>query len=293
VSIDGNGRRVAADPYRGTIAAVLECASNLACVGAEPLGATNNLNFGNPEKPHIAWQLAESVRGLGDACRALDTPVVGGNVSLYNEGVRGPIYPTPVIGMVGRLPDARRAAPMGFARAGDWVALAGAFLPSLAGGELEKLHGEPLPDGLGDIDLEAVRAAQLAVREAVRAGALASAHDVAEGGLAVALSECCLAGRLGAAIELPDESLDGPAAPAGRALSARGRINVALFGEGCGGFLVSGGEAALLELGRAVPVRTIGTVGGDTLTIALAGERMTVSLAELAHAHRRLEELFR
>ena len=105
VSIDGNGRRVAADPYRGTIEAVLECAANLACVGAEPLGLTNCLNFGNPEKPHIAWQLTEAVRGLGDACRALGVPVVGGNVSLYNEGADGPIYPTPVVGMVGELPD--------------------------------------------------------------------------------------------------------------------------------------------------------------------------------------------
>ena len=114
VAIDGNGRRVAADPYHGTIAAMLECAANLACVGAEPLGVTNNLNFGNPEKPHIAWQLTEAVRGLGDACRALDVPVTGGNVSLYNESAPpgGPIYPTPVIGMVGRLPDARaRRAP--------------------------------------------------------------------------------------------------------------------------------------------------------------------------------------
>ena len=93
--IDCNGRRVAADPYRGTIEAVLECASNLACVGAEPLGTTNNLNFGNPEKPHIAWQLTESVRGLGDACRALAAPIVGGNVSLYNEGPAGPIYRRP------------------------------------------------------------------------------------------------------------------------------------------------------------------------------------------------------
>jgi phosphoribosylformylglycinamidine synthase len=293
VSIDGNGRRVAADPYRGTFAAVLECASNLACVGAEPLGVTNNLNFGNPEKPHIAWQLDESVRGLGDACRALGTPVVGGNVSLYNEGVHGPIYPTPVIGMVGRLPDARRAAQMGFGRAGDAVALAGAFAPSLGAGELEKLYGAPLPDGLAEVDLEAVRAAQLAVREAVRAGALASAHDVAEGGLAVALSECCLAGRLGAAIELPDESLGGPRAPARRAVSARARTNVALFGEGCGGFLVSGEEAALLELAGVVPVRMIGTVGGDSLTLVFAEERLTVSLAELAQAHRSLEELFR
>ena len=105
VAIDGNGRRVAADPYRGTIEAVLECAANLACAGAEPLGLTNCLNFGNPEKPHIAWQLTESVRGLGDACRALGIPVVGGNVSLYNEGAEGPIYPTPVVGLVGELPD--------------------------------------------------------------------------------------------------------------------------------------------------------------------------------------------
>ncbi|MFZ2113009.1 MAG: phosphoribosylformylglycinamidine synthase subunit PurL, partial [Solirubrobacteraceae bacterium] len=116
VSIDCNGRRVAADPYTGTVAAVLECASNLACVGARPLGTTNNLNFGNPEKPHIAWQLTEAVRGLGDACRALRAPIVGGNVSLYNEGASaGPIYPTPVIGMVGELPDVRAAGRSGFA----------------------------------------------------------------------------------------------------------------------------------------------------------------------------------
>jgi phosphoribosylformylglycinamidine synthase subunit PurL len=292
MSIDGNGRRVAADPYRGTFAAVLECASNLACVGAEPLGTTNNLNFGNPEKRHIAWQLTESVRGLGDACRALDAPVVGGNVSLYNEGIRGPIYPTPVIGMVGRLPDARRAGQMGFAHAGDAIAVAGAFAPSLAAAELEKLHGEPLPDGLPDVDLEGVRAAQRAIREAVRAGALASAHDIAEGGLGVALAECCVAGRLGAYIELPHDWSGERAAGAGRAAPLRGRINTALFGEGSGGFLLSGAEPVLLELATAVPVRMIGAVGGDTLTIAITDERLTVTLAELAQARRRLEELF-
>ena len=202
VSIDGNGRRVAADPYRGTVAAVLECAANLACVGAEPLGTTNNLNFGNPEKAHIAWQLTESVRGLGDACRALEAPIVGGNVSLYNEGATGPIYPTPVIGMVGRLPDARRAGRLGFQRAGEEIALVGPFAPSLAASELEKLRGEPLPDGLPEFDLDAVRAAQIAVRDAVRAGTLSSAHDIAEGGLAIALAECCLAGRVGGEVEL-------------------------------------------------------------------------------------------
>src|SRR5947209_9489675 len=132
VSIHCNGRRVAADPYRGTVEAVLECSANLACVGAEPLGTTNNLNFGNPEKPHIAWQLSESVRGLGDACRALRAPIVGGNVSLYNEGPSGPIYPTPVIGMVGLLPDATRAGCLGFQNEGDAVALLGPFDPSTA-----------------------------------------------------------------------------------------------------------------------------------------------------------------
>ena len=200
MSIDCNGRRVAADPYRGTIEAVLECAANLACVGAQPLGTTNNLNFGNPEKPHIAWQLAESVRGLGEACRAAQAPIVGGNVSLYNEGATaGPIYPTPVIGMVGRLPDATRAGRLGFMRAGDAIALVGwnEDAPALAASELAKLRGEPLPDGLPAIDLDAVLATQAAVRDAVRSGALASAHDIAEGGLAVALAECCLAGRAG------------------------------------------------------------------------------------------------
>ena len=118
VSIDGNGRRVACDPYRGAVEAVLECSANLACVGAEPLGLTNCLNFGNPEKPHIAWQLTRAVAGLGDACRALGVPVVGGNVSLYNEGGGGPILPTPVVGMVGELPDAARAGRLGFAQAG-------------------------------------------------------------------------------------------------------------------------------------------------------------------------------
>ena len=94
---------------------MLECSANLACVGAEPLGLTNCLNFGNPEKPHIAWQLTRAVAGLGDACRAFGIPVVGGNVSLYNEGAEGPIYPTPVVGLVGELPDARRSGRLGFA----------------------------------------------------------------------------------------------------------------------------------------------------------------------------------
>ena len=115
VAIDGNGRRVACDPYAGAVEAVLECAQNLACVGAEPLGLTNCLNFGNPEKPNVAWQLDRAVLGLADACLALRVPVVGGNVSLYNETEQGPIYPTPVVGMVGELPDAGEGSGTGAA----------------------------------------------------------------------------------------------------------------------------------------------------------------------------------
>src|SRR5205807_3311654 len=130
VSIDGNGRRVACDPRRGAAEAVYECAANLACVGAEPLGLTNCLNFGNPEKPEIAWQLTEAVEGIAEACEALGIPVVGGNVSLYNESPDGPIYPTPVIGMVGKLPDASKAGRLGFLQEGDAIAIVGDFEPS-------------------------------------------------------------------------------------------------------------------------------------------------------------------
>src|SRR5205085_11363301 len=196
-AIDGNGRRVACDPYTGTVEAVLECAANLACVGAEPLGLTNCLNFSNPEKPHVAWQLTESVRGLGDVCRRLGIPVVGGNVSLYNEGPDGPIYPTPVVGMVGWLPDPAAAPGVGFAREGDHIVLVGAFEPSLFGSELEKLSGA-LAASLPPADLPRHVAALAAIRDLVRRGGLSSAHDVADGGVAVALTESCIAGGVGA-----------------------------------------------------------------------------------------------
>jgi phosphoribosylformylglycinamidine synthase subunit PurL len=280
VSIDANGRRVAADPYTGTVAAALECASNLACAGAEPLGTTNNLNFGNPEKPHIAWQLTEAVRGLGDACRALGAPIVGGNVSLYNEGLEGPIYPTPVVGMVGELPDVARAGRLGFAAEGDAIALVGwRAAPSLAASELAKLRGEPLPGGLAEIDVAHVVGVQAAIRDAVRAGALRSAHDVAEGGLLVALAECCLAGGLGARVELGAPT--APATPWER-----------LFGEQAGGFVVSGPAAALAALGERVPAELIGTVGGDALEVRLGNEHVRAGLAELRAAHAALGALF-
>jgi phosphoribosylformylglycinamidine synthase len=273
-SIDCNGRRVAADPYRGAMEAVLECSANLACVGAEALGTTNNLNFGNPEKPHIAWQLTEAVRGLGEACRALRAPIVGGNVSLYNEGATGPIYPTPVIGMVGRLPDAARAGRMGFRDDGDAIAVVGPFAPSLDASELSKLRGQWLPDALPGFDLQEIIAAQRAVRDAVRSGEIASAHDIAEGGLAVALAECCLAGSIGARIDLGDEPVQEDD----------------LFGEAPGGFLLSGPAGVLSALGALTPVRLIGTVAGGSLRFARPV--FELSLDDLKAAHGALAELF-
>jgi phosphoribosylformylglycinamidine synthase subunit PurL len=280
VSIDGSGRRVACDPYTGAVEAVLECTANLACAGAEPLGLTNCLNFGNPEKPHIAWQLTEVIRGLGDACRALHVPVVGGNVSLYNESGDGPIYPTPVVGMVGELPDAARAGRSGFARAGDAVGFAGPFRPRLAGSELAKLRGEPLPDGLEAIDVGVLRAVQEAIRDAVRDGSLSSAHDVAEGGFLVAVAESCLAGGLGALLDL------GPVQDADE-------LERMLFGESPGaGFVVSGPPEALERLGERVALDIFGTVGGDALDVTSGDVRITATLDELREAHSALTALF-
>ncbi len=279
-SIDGNGRRVAADPYWGTVGNALECAANLAAVGAQPLGTTNNLNFGNPEKPHIAWQLTEAVRGLGDACRALEAPIVGGNVSLYNEGADGPIYPTPVVGMVGVLPDPARAGRLAFAREGDAIALVGwdgePGSASLAASELAKLRGEPLPDGLVPVDLDAAVAVLDAVRDAVRGGELSSAHDIAEGGLLVAVAESALAGGLGASLDLGDVD----------------DVWTALFGERSAGFVVSGDRAALERLGERGPVTLIGTVGGDALEVAVADLRERWPLSALREANAALAPLF-
>jgi phosphoribosylformylglycinamidine synthase subunit PurL len=242
VSIDCNGRRVACDPRAGAAEAVYESAANLACVGATPLGLTNCLNFGNPEKPHVAWQMVEAVDGIVEACEALGVPVVGGNVSLYNEAPTGPIFPTPVIGMVGRLPDASRAGRLGFAGAGDAIALAGAFEPSTAGSELAKLLGHEPAGALAPTDKQAVRDAHERVRLGVNAGALHNAHDIAEGGLAVALAECCIAGRIGATVRVP-EALDPFAEALGRA------------------FVVSGPPEVLDGL------TIIGQVGGDRLEL--------------------------
>jgi len=280
VSIDGNGRRVACDPYRGTIEAVLECAQNLACVGAEPLGLTNCLNFGNPEKPAVAWQLDRAVQGIADACIQLGIPVVGGNVSLYNETDSGPIYPTPVVGLVGELPDPERAGGVALAE-GDAVALAGPFAPSVAGSELAKVRGE-LGPGLPGVELADHVAALAFVRDAVRAGGVTAVHDVSEGGVACTLAEMAIAGGVGAACDLD---------PLVEERGASGET--AAFGEGPGGYLIAGPAEALASLAEAasaagVAFWRIGRAGGDELRISAAELELSVSLAAAESAWRSL-----
>ncbi|HET8823211.1 MAG TPA: phosphoribosylformylglycinamidine synthase subunit PurL [Thermoleophilaceae bacterium] len=260
VSIDGNGRRVAVDPYTGAVEAVLECARNLAAVGAEPLGLTNCLNFGNPEKPHIAWQLTRAVEGLRDACLALGVPVVGGNVSLYNEGGGGPIYPTPIVGMVGKLPEPESVPRAGFAEEGHAIALVGMFEPALEASELEKLRGR-LGRDLPPLDIAAHADALVRVRAAVRSGAFPTAHDISEGGLACALAECCIEGGIGARVALDGDD------------------DAALFGESPGGVIVAGPREAVEQLDGAT---VIGEVGGDALEI---DGSLSVSVAALRAAY--------
>jgi phosphoribosylformylglycinamidine synthase len=270
IAIDGNGRRVACDPYLGTVEAVLECAQNLACAGAEPLGLTNCLNFGNPEKPTVAWQLDRSTRALADACEALGVPVVGGNVSLYNETEDGPIYPTPVVGMVGELPDPERAGGLAL-REGDAIALVGPFAPSPAGSELAKLRGE-LGPGLPEASIGDVAAAIRLVRDAVRDASVSAAHDISDGGLACALAEMAIAGGVGGEVDIDGIAEDEL---------------TALFGEGVGGFVVTGDRATLETLGAGeVAVRVIGRAGGDRLRIG----SLDVLVADAERAWRSLGE---
>jgi phosphoribosylformylglycinamidine synthase len=281
IAIDGNGRRVACDPHAGAVEAVLECAQNLACVGAEPLGLTNCLNFGNPEKPAVAWQLDRAVAGLAEACEALSIPVVGGNVSLYNETEQGPIYPTPVIGMVGELPDPARV-PGAALSAGDELVLVGPFSPSLAGSELVKLRGE-LAAGLPTIPIEDAAAALGFVRAVVRDGTATAAHDVSDGGLACAIAEMAIAGGVGAAIEL--DAL----------VELRGCSGeTALFGEGPGGFVLAvaagAGEGLASRAGDAgVSAVALGTADGDRLEISAAEREASVALADAERAWRSLQ----
>jgi phosphoribosylformylglycinamidine synthase len=261
---------------------VLECAQNLACVGADPLGLTNCLNFGNPEKPNVAWQLERSVRGLADACLALGVPVVGGNVSLYNETEQGPIYPTPVVGMVGELPDPARAPGLA-PREGDRLILVGPFSPSLAGSELAKQRGE-LDAGLPQPSIAAIADTLGLVRDLVRDGVPSAAHDVSDGGLACALAEMAIAVGSGIEVDLdPLVELRG------------GSGETCLFGEGPGGIVLAvtaEGAAKLMERARVAGVEAveIGTVSGEGISIAAAERDVSVALADAERAWRSLDQ---
>jgi phosphoribosylformylglycinamidine synthase len=274
LTIDGNGRYCRLDPFTGAQIAVAEAARNLVATGARPLAVTDCLNFGNPDRPEVYWQLQRAVAGIAAACRALEMPVVSGNVSLYNESeAAGSIDPTPVIGMVGLLPDAVRRLDPALRADGDLVLLVGRTGNDLGGSEYVKvLHGqvEGRPPAL---DLDRERAAQAFVLEAARAGLLRSAHDVAEGGMLVALAECCLLGGRGVRC--------GPLQPGGEV-----RLDAAFFGESQGRFVVSATSEATSELQRlarahGADLAPLGVVGGDA--VEFEGQ-LRVPLADLREA---------
>ncbi len=285
---DANQAVGAIDPWLGAVLSVAEATRNISITGARPLGVTNCLNYGDPTRPEAFWQLREGVRGLADACLALDLPVTGGNVSLYNESPRGAIAPTPEIGVVGLLEDVGRLVGPEFVAAGDAILLVGETTPGLAGSAYAGLAGVAPEDGPPNIDLRREAAVQRFVREAIAAGLVASAQDVSAGGLAVALAEGSMWGHLGARIRL---LVNGT--PAGD-----------LFGESPSRIVVTARPewvARLIELGarHELPIAEIGAVGGDRLLIELGGrgaigdhegrgsavsDALDVSVADLRHA---------
>jgi phosphoribosylformylglycinamidine synthase subunit PurL len=278
VSTDGNGRHVFLDPRQGAAMAVCEAARNVSCSGGEPRGVTDCLNFGSPERPEILWQFAEAIEGIAAACRALDLPVVGGNVSFYNETSGRAILPTPVIGVVGVLDDAGRRATQWFKGAGHRVALLGPDTVSLGGSEYLWAREQRLAGALAPLDLETERRVQGAVRAAISAELVTAAHDCSEGGVAVALAEGCFTGR----------DLVGCEA----ALPACARADLALFGEGPSRVVVTveaarAREFEALMAESAIPWRWIGTTGGERLVIRIGTETLVdVTTRQLEQAWR-------
>jgi phosphoribosylformylglycinamidine synthase len=268
MSLDGNGRYCYLDPYRGAMLAVAEAARNVACAGARPLGATNCLNFGNPERPAIMWQFAKAVEGIGAACRALGVPITGGNVSLYNETDGKAIYPTPTIGVVGLLEHADRVVARRFQGSGDIIVLLGEGRGELGGTEYLKLAFDRVLGRPPALDLDAERALQELLVALADERLLRSAHDCSDGGLAVTVAECAFdTGGVGA-----DVSIDAVQ------VARDERINTAaaLFGESASRVVVSAAPddfTAVLERAAAakVPARIIGQTGGNRLRMAVGG----------------------
>jgi phosphoribosylformylglycinamidine synthase len=272
VSSDGNGRYGRLDPYLGAVHAVTESARNVAAAGARPVAITNCLNFGNPERPEVMWQFAETIHGMADACRALDTPVTGGNVSFYNESGGSAIDPTPVIGMLGILDDYRLLLRTGFPGNGLAIYGLGWTLPELGGSEyaevvLGKVTGVP-----PSLDLEAEARLHRLLAASARADVLASAHDCSGGGLSVALAEAAIDGGVGFEVTAPTGSLPP---------------HLWLFSESASRAVVTaprGRERAFEELAAAhgVPFQRIGSTGGDSLRFVGMFE---VSLADAVVVH--------
>jgi phosphoribosylformylglycinamidine synthase len=282
ISVDGNGRYCWLDPYEGAGLAVAEACRNVAAAGAVPIGGTNCLNFGNPEKPEVMGQFARAVAGMGDACRALGVPITGGNVSLYNETDGRAIFPTPVIGVVGLLEDAGRPLRRWFVSEGDDVYLLGRTADDLGGSELvEVVHGE-VAGRPPRLDLQAEKRLHALLAEGAARGVLLSAHDLSEGGLGVALAECCFRGEepgVGGSFEVPGGLRD----------------DVLLFAESPSRAIVtSRDDLRLAELARrhGVPWARIGAVGGGRLQVRTAGRALVdLPVAELHEAWMSLEAL--
>jgi len=275
---DCNGRYTYLDPREGARIAVAEAARNVACTGARPMAITNNLNFGNPKRPEVYYQLREAVAGMAEACTALGTPVTGGNVSLYNENPSGAVYPTPVIGMVGLVESLAHVTRSAFSTAGDTIVLLGDNTAEIGGSEyLQRIH-DTVAGHPPRCDLTAERKLIDALLEAIREGAVRSAHDTADGGLAVALAECVMMDRAcatGAEVDLGKWS----SLP----------LRALLFGEAQGRVVVStpDPQAVLATAARhGVPASTIGTVKhSGSLDIRIGGHRLKASVPSLAEAY--------
>ncbi|QSQ08010.1 Phosphoribosylformylglycinamidine synthase subunit PurL [Koleobacter methoxysyntrophicus] len=271
LTADCNGRYCYLDPFEGGKAAVAEAARNLVCSGAKPLAVTDCLNFGNPEKPGIYWQFEKCVDGMSEACRALNTPVISGNVSFYNETKGSAIYPTPVVGMVGLIENIDRVTTQGFKNTGDLIVLIGQNGDDIGGSEYLKVRfglekGKP-----PRVDLEMEKKVQETCLECISLGIINSAHDTSEGGLAVALAESCISGKKGARVELEGEGL---------------RDDVLLFGETQSRVIVSLAKENLHMLekiagDRQAPVKVIGWVTDEDFVINVVRDRGTVNLINL------------
>ncbi len=269
LTVDGNGRYCYLDPFIGGQIVVAEAARNLACVGARAIALTDCLNFGNPEKSDVAWQFEQCIRGMSEACRVLDVPVISGNVSFYNETRGEAVYPTPTVGMLGLLPDISRRCTQSFKSEGDVVVLLGEGDGGLGGSEyLEAFHGKIA--GVPKIALDLEKRLDECLIAAIGEGILRSAHDCSDGGLTVALAESCITGRVGFKGEI----------------AVSGRLDAALFGEGQSRAIVSLPRSNLKRLEEiaarfAVPLRKIGTIGGDRFRLEMLEEGRRGSLIDL------------